>query len=161
MERFEIGFTAANNPLSSTEDRPLACRYFPGSTKSPGGMPMKPMELFQRAVAEIGNVSPAELSEHLEMKHGVKIEPAFIPLFKATLQDLERTNKFRQDVKSIPSEQPSSAEVDDLLDVSRISRGKLSLRKERVKVSTVLNIERPFQKMSQILPLPNSRENQQ
>jgi PAS domain S-box-containing protein len=29
--------------------------------------------------------------------------------------------------------------VDDLLDVSRISRGKLALRKERVKISTVIN----------------------
>ena len=47
---------------------------------------MRPMELFRRAVAEIGDVSAAELSAHLEKKHGVKIEPPFIPLFKATLQ---------------------------------------------------------------------------
>jgi hypothetical protein len=60
---------------------------------------MKPMEIFRVAVAEIGDVSAAELSAHLEKKHGVKIEPAFIPLFKATLQDLERTNKSRQNAK--------------------------------------------------------------
>ena len=70
---------------------------------------MKPMELFRRAVAEVGNVSAAELSAHLEKKHGVKIEPAFIPLFKATLQDLERMNKFRQEAKPIPTEQPLRA----------------------------------------------------
>ena len=70
---------------------------------------MKPMELFRRAVAEVGNVSAAELSAHLEKKHGVKIEPAFIPLFKATLQDLERTNKLRQDANSIPEKEPSQA----------------------------------------------------
>jgi hypothetical protein len=63
---------------------------------------MKPMELFRRAVAEIGDASAAELSAHLEKKHGVKIEPAFIPLFKATLKDLEKTTRFRQDAKSIP-----------------------------------------------------------
>lgn len=73
---------------------------------------MKPMELFRRAIAEIGYVSAAELSAHLEKKHGVKIEPAFIPLFKATLQDLERTSKLRQEAKPIPSKEPSLAEND-------------------------------------------------
>jgi hypothetical protein len=68
---------------------------------------MKPMELFRNAVAEVGDVSASEL--HLEKKHGVKIEPAFIPLFKATLQDLERTNKLRQDAKSIPPKEPAPA----------------------------------------------------
>jgi hypothetical protein len=70
---------------------------------------MKPMELFRRAVAEIGYVSAAELSAHLEKKHGVKIEPAFIPLFKATLQDLEKTNRIRQDAKPISPQQPAQA----------------------------------------------------
>ena len=72
-------------------------------------MPMKLIEFFRLALAEIGDVSAAELSAHLEKKHGVKIEPAFIPLFKATLQDLERTNKLRQDAKPIPPKQPSQA----------------------------------------------------
>jgi hypothetical protein len=43
---------------------------------------MKPMDIFRLAVAEIGNVSAAELSAHLEKKHGVKIEPAYIPVFR-------------------------------------------------------------------------------
>ena len=63
---------------------------------------MKSMELFRNAVAEVGDVSAVELSAHLEKKHGVKIEPAFIPVYKATLKELERTNKLRQDAKSIP-----------------------------------------------------------
>ena len=70
---------------------------------------MKPMELFRRAVAEIGDVSAADLSAHLEKKHGVKIAPAYIPIFKATMQDLERTNKLRQDAKSIPPKEPAQA----------------------------------------------------
>ena len=37
MERFEIGTTATNTPLSSIEDRPPSCRYIPGSNESPGG----------------------------------------------------------------------------------------------------------------------------
>ena len=55
------------------------------------------MELFRLAVAEIGDASAEELSAHLEKNHGVKIEPAFIPIFKATLQNLERTARLRQD----------------------------------------------------------------
>ena len=70
---------------------------------------MKPMELLRLAVAEIGYASAAELSAHLEKKHGVKIEPAFIPLFKATLQDWERTVKSRQAAKPIQPQQPAQA----------------------------------------------------
>ena len=70
---------------------------------------MTPMELFRLAVAEIGYVSAAELSDHLEKKHGVKIEPAFIPLFKATLQDWERTNKSRQAAKPISPKESAQA----------------------------------------------------
>jgi hypothetical protein len=70
---------------------------------------MKPLELFRNAVAEIGYVSAAELSDHLEKKHGVKIEPAFIPLFKATLRDWERNIKSRQDAKPVPPKEPTQA----------------------------------------------------
>ena len=67
---------------------------------------MKPMKLFRRAITEVGDVSAAELSEYLEKKHGVNIEPAFIPLFKASLQELEKTTRLRQDAKPIPLKQP-------------------------------------------------------
>jgi len=70
---------------------------------------MKPMELVRRALEEIGDAPAVELSAHMERKHGVRIEPALIPLFKATLQDLERTNKLRQEVRPIPSEQAVQA----------------------------------------------------
>jgi hypothetical protein len=68
---------------------------------------MKPIDLFRCAVAEIGDASAAEPSAHLEKKHGVKIEPAFIPVFKATLRDLERTSRLRQDAKPIPTKLPA------------------------------------------------------
>jgi hypothetical protein len=65
---------------------------------------MKPLELFRRADAEIGDASAAELLAHLEKKHGMKVEPAFIPVFKATLRDLERMARLRQDARP---EQPA------------------------------------------------------
>ena len=70
---------------------------------------MSPMEAFRCAIAEIGYASSAELAAHMQKKHGVKIDPAFIPLFKATLRDLERTNKPRQDAKPISTKQSSQA----------------------------------------------------
>lgn len=70
---------------------------------------MNKMDFFRLAVAEIGDVSAAELSAHLEQKHGVKIEPAFIPIFKAAQRDIERTSKLRQDATPIPPQNPSEA----------------------------------------------------
>ena len=70
---------------------------------------MKPLDLFRCAVAEIGDASAAELSAHLAKKHGVKIEPAFIPVFKATLRDLERTTRLRQAAKPVAPKEPAQA----------------------------------------------------
>ncbi len=61
---------------------------------------MKPLELFRLALAEIGDVPAAEISAHLEKQHGVKIEPAFIPVFKATLQDHEKLTRLRQNART-------------------------------------------------------------
>jgi hypothetical protein len=33
----------------------------------------------------------------MEKQHGVKVEPAFIPVFRATLRDLERMARLRQE----------------------------------------------------------------
>jgi hypothetical protein len=66
---------------------------------------MKPIELFRHAVAEIGDVSAAELSAHLEKKHGLKIEPAYIPVFRETLKELEKTAKLREEAKSVPAKE--------------------------------------------------------
>ena len=71
---------------------------------------MSPMETFRCAVAEIGYASAAELAAHMEKKHGVKIDPAFIPVFKATLQDLERMKKVRQSAKTLPPTQPEPSQ---------------------------------------------------
>ncbi len=70
---------------------------------------MKPMDLFRQAVAEIGDAPAGEVSAHLEKKHGVTIEPAFIPVYRATLEQLERTGKLRQDAKPIAPKESSTA----------------------------------------------------
>lgn len=95
--------------FSSTEDHPAYLPIPPKLQRITGRMPINPMELFRHAVAEIGDVSAAELSAHLKKKHGLKIEPAFILVYKASLQDLERTNKLRRNAKTIVPEQSPQA----------------------------------------------------
>ena len=70
---------------------------------------MHKLELFRLIVAEIGDVSAAELSAHLEKKHGFKIPPVFIPIYKASLKDLERAAQFRQETARITTNDSSEA----------------------------------------------------
>jgi hypothetical protein len=48
---------------------------------------MTKLELVEMALQELGDVSAQELSAFIEQKKGVKIEPKFIPVFKASLRD--------------------------------------------------------------------------
>lgn len=57
---------------------------------------MDKLELVQIALRELGDVSAQKLSSLIEKKHGVKIEPKFIPIFKASLRDGLRLEPARQ-----------------------------------------------------------------
>ena len=61
---------------------------------------MDKLELVQIALRELGDVSAQELSAFIEKKHGVKIEPKFIPLFKASIRDKVRLEATRQAAKA-------------------------------------------------------------
>jgi hypothetical protein len=67
---------------------------------------MNRMEMVRQALLELGNAPSQELSSFIEQKYGVKIEPKYIPLFKASIRDLENLIRLRQNAKP---EQPSSA----------------------------------------------------
>lgn len=60
---------------------------------------MKPLDFVRQALAENSGVSAAELSSLIEKKHGIKIEPSFIPVYKATLQQLAKSAGSRQSSK--------------------------------------------------------------
>jgi len=47
---------------------------------------MTKLELVEMAMQELGDVSAQELSAFIEQKKGVKIEPKFIPVFKASIR---------------------------------------------------------------------------
>jgi hypothetical protein len=57
---------------------------------------MDRMHAFRLAVAEIGEASAEQLASYIEKKFGVRIEPKFIPCFRASLLDLERQARLRE-----------------------------------------------------------------
>jgi hypothetical protein len=58
------------------------------------------LELVQTALRELGDVSAQELSAFIEKKHGVKIEPRFIPVFRASISSKLRLEATRRAVES-------------------------------------------------------------
>ena len=52
---------------------------------------MKPLDLVREALAENDNISASELVSLIEKKHGVTIDPSFIPVYKATLRQMEKS----------------------------------------------------------------------
>jgi len=47
---------------------------------------MDKLELVQVALRELGNVSSQELSWFIAKRHGVVIEPKYIPVYKASIK---------------------------------------------------------------------------
>ena len=57
---------------------------------------MDKMQAFRMAFAELGDAPAQELSSHIELKYGVRIEPRYIPLFRASAKDLEKLTRLRE-----------------------------------------------------------------
>jgi hypothetical protein len=57
---------------------------------------MTKLEMVKEALSQIGEVSAQELSAFVESKYGTTIDPAFIPVYRATLKDKERMEKARR-----------------------------------------------------------------
>lgn len=62
---------------------------------------MDKTEAFRLAVAEVGTRPSEWLSSFIEQQYGVKIEPRHIPLFRASLEDRERTNQARPAAREV------------------------------------------------------------
>ena len=61
---------------------------------------MDRMEIVRQALVELGDAPSQDLSSFIEQKYGVRIEPKFVPLFKATIRDMEKLTCLRQAAKS-------------------------------------------------------------
>lgn len=64
---------------------------------------MNRLELVQQAMAEIGDANPEAFSQFLERRFGMKIDPKYIPLYKATLRDKERLARMREESRALSS----------------------------------------------------------
>jgi hypothetical protein len=62
-------------------------------------MQMERMEMVRQALVELGDAPSQDLSSFIEQKYGVRIEPKFVPLFKATIREMEKLTRLRQAAK--------------------------------------------------------------
>ena len=67
---------------------------------------MDKLELVQIALRELGDASVQELSSFIEQKYGVKIDPMFIPIFKASIRDKLRLEAARQVARATVEQAP-------------------------------------------------------
>jgi predicted SprT family Zn-dependent metalloprotease len=50
---------------------------------------MDPLNAYRLAVTELGDVPAERLTAHIAHRYGLRVEPRFIPIFRASLRDLE------------------------------------------------------------------------
>ena len=53
-------------------------------------------ELVRLALAEVGEASHQELADFIERRHGVRIDPKFLPVVRASVRELEQLERARQ-----------------------------------------------------------------
>ncbi len=57
---------------------------------------MTKLEMVEDALRTLGSVSAQELPAHIQRQHGVRIEPKFIPVFRASIQDRLRMEAIKE-----------------------------------------------------------------
>jgi len=67
------------------------------------------LELVRQALAELGDVSAEDLTAFIEQRHGLRIDPRYIPLMRASLRGRELLDRDR-DIAKILSETRGSTD---------------------------------------------------
>jgi hypothetical protein len=62
-------------------------------------MKMTKVDMMREAVKELGDAPAEALAGYIENKHGVKINPKFVPILKASVRERELLEAFRQKMK--------------------------------------------------------------
>ena len=70
---------------------------------------MTPLEAVENAIAEVGSVSPEKLATFVKRRFGIQVEPKFIPLYRATIQEKTRTVKVRLEARRIAEQAAKEA----------------------------------------------------
>jgi hypothetical protein len=63
-------------------------------------------EAVRLALAELGEASSAELAAFIERRYGMRIDPKFLPLYKASVRDKERLEQSRARARAAVVSQP-------------------------------------------------------
>jgi hypothetical protein len=66
-------------------------------------------EAVRLALAEIGDAAAPEVAAFVEQKYGVKIDPRFLPVFKATFRAREQLEEARARAKALTAEHVKAA----------------------------------------------------
>jgi hypothetical protein len=54
------------------------------------------VEMMREAVRELGDAPPEALAAFLDRRYGVKLDPRFVPVLKASLRESELLEEFRR-----------------------------------------------------------------
>ena len=65
---------------------------------------MTKVEMMQEAVKELGEAQAEALAAFIDARYGVKIDPKFVPILKASVREKELQEDFRQKMKATTGE---------------------------------------------------------
>jgi hypothetical protein len=71
------------------------------------------MEMVQQAMAVKGEATSEEIATFIEHWHGVKIEPKFIPIYRATIKDKQLLEEKRRAAQALAAEKAAEAEPEE------------------------------------------------
>ena len=60
---------------------------------------MTKVDMMREVMKELGDAPAEALAGYIENKHGVKIDPKFVPILKASVRERELLDAFRQTMK--------------------------------------------------------------
>jgi hypothetical protein len=67
-------------------------------------MKMTKVDMMREAMKKLGDAPAEALAGYIESNYGVKIEPKFVPILKASVREREMLEAFRQRMKATPGE---------------------------------------------------------
>ena len=62
---------------------------------------MGKMEAYRQAVAELGDAPAEAVAKYIEEKYGIEIPPHYIPVYRASLKELNKLTGQKQRAKSV------------------------------------------------------------
>ncbi len=68
---------------------------------------MTKMDAFRRAFAKIGDVAPETLSAYIKRTYHVAIDPKVIPVFLASMRDLDALTRLRAQARAAAQPSPN------------------------------------------------------